>query len=187
MTQPAPQAGWYPDPSGTPGQRYWDGQKWGPKAPAQQQPQVVIYNTNTVATPPPVYVSTGPNHALHFVLTLLTCGMWLPVWIIVAIIDAASRPRGQQSGKGGLIVLAVIGSLMLLGFITAHPMALIPLAIMALAGGGGYMWWRRDQDLRAIAARADAEYRASLKGNPAGTYGQYPPPSLPPLPPNAGQ
>jgi len=24
----APQPGWYPDPSGAPGQRYWDGQQW---------------------------------------------------------------------------------------------------------------------------------------------------------------
>jgi hypothetical protein len=31
MTNPLP--GWYPDPSGNPGQRYWDGQQWGPTAP----------------------------------------------------------------------------------------------------------------------------------------------------------
>lgn len=31
MTTPAP--GWYPDPSGTPGQRYWDGAQWGPGMP----------------------------------------------------------------------------------------------------------------------------------------------------------
>ncbi|WP_226949931.1 hypothetical protein [Rhodococcus rhodochrous] len=27
-------------------------------------------------------------HGLHFVLTLLTCGLWLPIWIIHAIVDA---------------------------------------------------------------------------------------------------
>jgi hypothetical protein len=32
MTQPPPNAGWYPDPSGK-GQRYWDGSNWGPAAP----------------------------------------------------------------------------------------------------------------------------------------------------------
>ncbi|QRY43121.1 DUF4352 domain-containing protein [Mycolicibacterium boenickei] len=31
MTTPAP--GWYPDPSGAPGQRYWDGTQWGPMVP----------------------------------------------------------------------------------------------------------------------------------------------------------
>ncbi len=29
----APQRGWYPDPSGEPGQRYWDGQQWTTAAP----------------------------------------------------------------------------------------------------------------------------------------------------------
>lgn len=28
MTTPQPAPGWYPDPSGRPGQRYWDGQQW---------------------------------------------------------------------------------------------------------------------------------------------------------------
>lgn len=31
--QPAP--GWYPDPSGGPGQKYWDGQQWQSNTPAQ--------------------------------------------------------------------------------------------------------------------------------------------------------
>ncbi len=25
------------------------------------------------------------NHALHAILTVCTCGLWLPVWVIVAI------------------------------------------------------------------------------------------------------
>ncbi len=29
-----PSAGWYPDPSGQPGQRYWDGEQWHTNAPA---------------------------------------------------------------------------------------------------------------------------------------------------------
>lgn len=28
MASPTPPPGWYPDPSGAPGQRYWDGQTW---------------------------------------------------------------------------------------------------------------------------------------------------------------
>lgn len=36
MTQPSQPAGWYPDPSGAPGQRYWDGRQWGIGARPQQ-------------------------------------------------------------------------------------------------------------------------------------------------------
>jgi hypothetical protein len=27
----------------------------------------------------------GPNHALDVVLTFVSCGLWLPIWILVAI------------------------------------------------------------------------------------------------------
>jgi hypothetical protein len=223
MTQPAPPAGWYPDPSGTPGPRYWDGARWTqvpPPPPAPLQQPTVVVNNNIVAGgyTPPVYVATGPNHALHAVLTLFTCGAWLPIWIIVAIVDA-SQPRGQQSyppavvyngGKptmaggqqsyppsvvynGGkptmagniilAIILAVISALVLVGICSSNPIMLIPFGVLAVGGFFGYRYWRREQDRRAeqakIAARADAEHRASLKGDPAGTYGQYPPPPLP--------
>jgi hypothetical protein len=36
MTQLVP--GWYPDPSGKPGQKYWDGQRWVPPAGPPQNP-----------------------------------------------------------------------------------------------------------------------------------------------------
>jgi hypothetical protein len=38
-----------------------------------------------------VYVRPGVNHGLHLVLTLLTCGMWAPIWIILWVVDATSR------------------------------------------------------------------------------------------------
>ncbi len=34
MTAQSPAAGWYPDPSGQPGQKYWDGQQWQGATPA---------------------------------------------------------------------------------------------------------------------------------------------------------
>jgi TM2 domain-containing membrane protein YozV len=34
-----PSAGWYPDPSGKPGQAYWDGQQWRTDMPAPGGPQ----------------------------------------------------------------------------------------------------------------------------------------------------
>jgi hypothetical protein len=38
MTTPPPPPGWYPDPSGIPGSRYWDGRHWGPTAPPAPPP-----------------------------------------------------------------------------------------------------------------------------------------------------
>lgn len=32
----------------------------------------------------------GANHGLHAVLTVLSCGMWAPVWIIAALVQ---RPQ----------------------------------------------------------------------------------------------
>lgn len=41
------------------------------------------------------------NHPLHAVLTLFSCGMWLPVWAVAAVIGrrettvvSAARPQG---------------------------------------------------------------------------------------------
>ncbi|MDT5351454.1 MAG: hypothetical protein QOH91_4741 [Mycobacterium sp.] len=34
MTTELPSPGWYPDPSGQPGQAYWDGERWHPDVPA---------------------------------------------------------------------------------------------------------------------------------------------------------
>ncbi len=36
----------------------------------------------------------GVNHAFHFIMTLCTCGCWLPVWILAAILDSMRPGRG---------------------------------------------------------------------------------------------
>ncbi len=38
MTSPQPAAGWYPDPSGAPGQKYWDGRQWVESPPVPFPP-----------------------------------------------------------------------------------------------------------------------------------------------------
>ena len=94
---PTPPAGWYPDPSGGPGQRYFDGHEWTVMAPPPPPPpSVVINNNNTVGSPYPLVISTGPNHALHLVLTVLTCGMWLPIWLLVTILLVVDVHVGEQ-------------------------------------------------------------------------------------------
>ncbi|MFZ0904944.1 MAG: NINE protein [Mycobacterium sp.] len=40
MTSPQSAPGWYPDPSGGPGQRYWDGQQW--QAAGAPQPSAAV-------------------------------------------------------------------------------------------------------------------------------------------------
>lgn len=88
-------AGWYANPSGAPGIRYFDGQQWTqfhradpPPPPVTTQPQANWYPMPGPAYPAPPHstvVVAGPNHGLHAVLTLLTCGAWGLIWLIVAI------------------------------------------------------------------------------------------------------
>lgn len=102
---PVVPAGWYPDPDnhngfrfgGTPSMRYFDGCQWtenrAPMQPAQRrqqgQAQQPIVITQQVAAPaaPVVVVRGGTNHGLHLVLSLITCGAWLPVWLILVIVN----------------------------------------------------------------------------------------------------
>jgi Protein of unknown function (DUF2510) len=105
-----PPAGWHPDPSGQPGQRYYDGQRWTehfapPPLPYPYPPQPIVPGGCYQPYPPQpvaVAVSTGGgvNHALHAVLTFFTCGMWLPVWILIAIFGSSSRSSVAVAGNG---------------------------------------------------------------------------------------
>jgi hypothetical protein len=79
-TNTAP-AGWYEDPEVFGYQRYWDGHAWTlyrEPFPARRQPAVT---QQVVVNAPPKRV----NHLLHLILTLLSAGLWLPVWIIVSM------------------------------------------------------------------------------------------------------
>jgi len=195
---PSTPLGWYPDPSGQPGQRYHDGQRWTkhfhPAPPAPALPVSVTVNNAINNSPTPIaVVSSGTNHGLHLVLTILTCGLWLPVWILVAIFDSGSSVAIGNGGvvrtgnKNGLIVLAAFGGLILLGSAAANPWLFIPLLLVA--GGGGFFFWKqktakeaRELELReqyrrdVVANRADYEDELWHEGDPRGTHGRYPPP-----------
>ncbi|OBJ70726.1 DUF2510 domain-containing protein [Mycobacterium sp. 1274756.6] len=173
MAAPLPPPGWYPDPSGAPGQRYFDGHDWSVRHPGGAP--VIINNVVGAATP--VVVRSGPNHVLHLILTVLTFGLWLPVWLLVTL--ASSRP-GTQTWR---VIGVVFAALMLVGLAGSSPGAFVVLALLA---GGGYLAYRlREHDAKwrleqaRIAARADAQNQALLFGHPSGTYGQYPPNPLP--------
>lgn len=193
MSQPAPPPGWYPDPYDSSKQRYFDGKQWVDlphPPPAAAQPSIVI-NNNVGAAAPPVVVTSGPNHALHLILTILTCGTWLPIWLIIAIVGHRRVQVGGNSGGSAtaMVVGAVVGGLFLIGLASAHFAAFVVLAALVGLAFLGYWAYQRSVDRRAeqarIAARADAEHQALMRGNPAGTYGLYPP--VPPPDPNPGQ
>ena len=79
-TTPGIPAGWYHDPtSGL--QRWWDGTRWTENfAP-------------TVIAPVHVTMVRGTNHTFHLIMSLVTVGLWIPVWIIVSIANSGARPR----------------------------------------------------------------------------------------------
>ncbi|WP_044109731.1 DUF2510 domain-containing protein [Mycobacterium canettii] len=67
MTQSIP-PGWYPDPSGAPGTRYWDGVGWTPHRAPPAQPMVIIKQSNNVVTAPSVPKVSRPNRPNHVLL-----------------------------------------------------------------------------------------------------------------------
>ena len=89
--------GWYPDPGGR-GQRYFDGAEWtehradlatlSPQQRVELLDRVLISTHCRVlsrsATMASVTLGSPVNHILHAILTLFMCGLWLPVWALVA-------------------------------------------------------------------------------------------------------
>ena len=176
MINPAPPPGWYPDPSGASGQRYFDGRQWTQHAFPLSPPPLIV-----IGAPAPVVVTAGPNHALHLVLTLLTCGMWLPVWLIVAIAGANRVHVAGQPARpnAGLVMGGLVGGLLLLGLAVTHWHVFLGLVALAGLGYLGYRAYERAIDRRAeqvkLAARADEQHRAFISGDSSGIYGLYPP------------
>jgi hypothetical protein len=106
-------------------QRYFDGTDWtmhhAPPVPAPQAPQ------------PAGVIVTGPNHALHAILSLLTfplCGGWIWIWLIVAFdnkkkvqpVDALGNPipltaqqiaARQEQRRQQLITVAVMAAILM--------------------------------------------------------------------------
>lgn len=90
--QPASPPAWLPDPQSPGILRYWDGHQWTDHRAAAPTPQPIPTPQPTAVVYNQVKVSGGGSSAgLHLVLTILTCGAWLPVWIIIEIIRAITR------------------------------------------------------------------------------------------------
>lgn len=83
-------------PVSGPGVYQWHtaaGPQAGPYPPGYDARYGPPYPYGTINAPNVVVMPSRPgvNHPLHLVLTLLTCGLWAPVWIVMAIVEAARR------------------------------------------------------------------------------------------------
>lgn len=168
MTRPPP-SGWPPGPSGTQGNPHWNGTRHagGGAAPS------------TAADDDPVWAarSSGPNHAVHLVLTIGTCGLWLPVWLTVTLLDYRRSRVGPEPGIRGIVSahplltgIAILAGLVLLLadwkaflFLTSLIGMVTGLLILAMLAVGS--WQRRRQEKAAIAARAIDQDEALLRGD----------------------
>src|SRR3954452_4038806 len=104
-----PPPGWYPDPRGgsLAQLRWFDGSAWtdhvgaSPLQPASPlQYQTVVVPSGAAASSV-VVVRSGPNHVLHLILTILTAGLWLPIWILVAIFGRRRTAVVSTAVAGG--------------------------------------------------------------------------------------
>lgn len=81
--------GWYDDGAGR--QRWWDGNMWTHHYADQQQPQMV--DAQQPYAPQQVIVQQRKvyktSHGFHLIMSIVTFGLWLPVWLIVGIYNAS--------------------------------------------------------------------------------------------------
>ena len=86
-------AGWYNDGSGR--NRWWNGREWtshyADQLPQNRPAQAPAPQPQLVAQP--VVVNQRKmyktSHGFHLLMSILTLGLWLPIWLIVGIYNAA--------------------------------------------------------------------------------------------------
>jgi hypothetical protein len=111
MATPLPPPGWYPDPSGGPGQRYFDGHDWietptdlakRPMLPDEKRTEILGgLIAREVAGGGRVESQTGcqaviawgrpVNHAMNAVATVFTCGLWAGWWLVQVLMSSERR------------------------------------------------------------------------------------------------
>jgi hypothetical protein len=135
-SQLPPAAGWYPDPSGAPGQKYWDGTQWqgagvsptavSPDQVGQQIRQAMAENRSTMATNAMALYSLVIG--IVACLLLFLCGVGAAVAIpggIVGFIALNKSKTVNGAGKnmaiwglvlnGGAFVIGAIIGIVILG------------------------------------------------------------------------
>jgi Protein of unknown function (DUF2510) len=123
--------GWYPDPAGARDQqRYFDGHDWSPlwrpmPQPLSLDPLSIEERSDRLdlavadavrrggrvesrsATQAVIVYGKAPSggvHVIHFLLTLLTFGFWLLVWILYAMSRHEDRVTVAIDSHGNLVV-----------------------------------------------------------------------------------
>jgi hypothetical protein len=143
--------GWFPDPDGGNGLRYFDGQQWTQIAPSPPTP-------TPSPTPPPVSVvvnntvtATSPEVSRAGAWMFLAICLFNPwMWILVLFL--------WFTFKWLLIGAAVLWIALAYGKYHAKQQSTE----------------QREKD--KLAARAEVQDELYLQGDPRGTHGRYPPP-----------
>lgn len=104
--QSAPPAGWYPDPSGQQGLRWWDGLQWGPHAPQPATPAAAL----AMAVPVP-----GAGQARSPIPWAWGVAAMPVIQLIVGVVvglAAGMSVGGPGAVFAGVIVAALLGIFM---------------------------------------------------------------------------
>ena len=134
MTAQSP-AGWYPDPSGNPGQKYWDGQCWQATTP-QAVPQPAIPPDAlraAMAENRSIWVTNGLAAwslicGIVALLADLMCGVGIGVAIPGVILGYVAFNRSKTSGQGRGLALG--------GLITSGAAFVIGFVVLVVIFGG---------------------------------------------------
>ena len=177
---PPPSPGWYRDPSGTPEVQYWNGTGWV----ADQAPPRAAG---------PRRVPDRLDNRVHLVLTLVTCGLWLPAWLIIALLNHHMASVGPQPGVRGFLSahptptgIGVLVSLVWLivdwkSFVHVTSLAAVGAGLVVLAIAAVRSVQRRNHEKRELAARADDQHEAVMRGDEHwGVFGLHSADMLPP-------
>lgn len=109
MTQQSPAPGWYPDPSGAPSQRYFDGQQWTDQHSARADPaQLAAKKSSGLAITALVMGIAAICLGLIPILGYIA----FPLAAVGLVLGIISIARSRQSGRGMAItgsVLCVLG------------------------------------------------------------------------------
>ncbi len=113
-----PQPGWYPDPSGGDGQRWWDGEQWGVNRPPVEPTVELAEQPGHAPAPYPSPPTPSPGRSTRSIVTYVAAGVAVLALIIGIVVvtrdDSASPPAGEVSsatvGRSGGTLRAPTGS-----------------------------------------------------------------------------
>lgn len=100
--------GWYDDPEQATALRWWSGSEWGGDQQEALDARIAHwikwgYRVES-QSPTQAVLVTGrrPNHILHVILSVITLGLWLIVWFLVATFSGEKRKTISVSADGRL-------------------------------------------------------------------------------------